>query len=170
MLLTIFTIGFLVVYGLLIGFYYFYWKKLPEWQSADGASVFVSVIIAARNEEHTLPRLIEDLSQQTYPKDLFEVIVVDDYSTDNTAALSKNFDGVRLRMILPDVPPESSSKKVAITSGIMKAKGQLMVITDADCRVKKEWIETLSGFYQSNATVFIAAPVKFTHDNSFYQC
>ena len=76
MLLTILTIGFLVVYGLLIGFYYFHWKKLPEWQSTEGGSVFVSVIVAARNEEHTLPKLIEDLSVQTYPEDLFEVIVV----------------------------------------------------------------------------------------------
>ncbi len=170
MLLTILTGLFLIVYAALIFLYFVQWNKLPDYKpSAQTPSVFVSVIVAARNEEQTLPLLIKDLEAQTYPSYLFEVIVVDDYSTDNTAALAKDFDGVQFQMILPDTSPEASSKKIAIASGIKKASGELIVVTDADCRVTKDWLKTMASFYKENDAAFIAAPVAFTHDNSLLQ-
>jgi cellulose synthase/poly-beta-1,6-N-acetylglucosamine synthase-like glycosyltransferase len=169
MLLTTLTFGFLLLYGLLIFFYFDQWSKLTLYEPTLSPSVVVSVIVAARNEEATLPLLLKDLAQQSYPQHLFEVIVVNDYSTDNTAALGKRFDGTHWQMILPDAPPELSSKKMAIASGIKKAKGELIIITDADCRVSHEWVETMAGFYQQKDAAFIAAPVKFTHDDSLLQ-
>src|SRR5215204_2992172 len=144
MILTILTAGFLVIYALLIFFYFFQWNKLPAYQPRSTSSVFVSVIIAARNEEKTLPLLLNDLRQQSYPPHLFEVIIVDDYSTDGTAAVSQTFEGSNFKMILPEVPPDGSSKKVAIAAGIKKAAGELLIITDADCRVQSEWIKTIA--------------------------
>jgi cellulose synthase/poly-beta-1,6-N-acetylglucosamine synthase-like glycosyltransferase len=170
MLLTILTIGFLLVYGLLVFFYFYQWNKLVTYQPKESMpAVFVSVIIAARNEEVTLPQLINDLKQQTYPPHLYEVIIVNDHSTDNTSLLAKEFDGVHWQMILPGVDAANSSKKIAIASGIEKAKGELLLITDADCRVKKDWIKTVAGFYQEKEAAFVAAPVKFTHDHSLLQ-
>jgi cellulose synthase/poly-beta-1,6-N-acetylglucosamine synthase-like glycosyltransferase len=72
-------------------------------------------------------------------------------------------------MILPDAPAGSSSKKTAIASGIKSAKGQLIIITDADCRVGKHWVETIAGFYKESSAAFIAAPVRFTQDGSALQ-
>lgn len=169
MWLTVITLVFLSLYGLLIFFYLVKWNTIKEYKSTTTPSTFVSVIIAARNEESTLPLLLHDLNTQTYPKHLFEVIIIDDYSTDNTALLSKSFDGIHQQMILPDVPPEASSKKAAITSGIKKAKGALLLITDADCRVGKDWIKTAVQLYEEKNTAFIAAPVKFSHDGSLLQ-
>jgi cellulose synthase/poly-beta-1,6-N-acetylglucosamine synthase-like glycosyltransferase len=170
MLFTILTFGFLLLYGLLIFFYFYQWNKLVTYKPTESApSVFVSVIIAARNEEATLPYLIATVRAQTYPSDLFEVIIVNDHSTDNTAALAKEFDGTRWQMILPNADASTSSKKIAIASGIEKAKGELLVITDADCRVNKDWIRTIAAFYEEKNAAFIAAPVKFTHDHSLLQ-
>jgi cellulose synthase/poly-beta-1,6-N-acetylglucosamine synthase-like glycosyltransferase len=170
MLLTLLTIGFLILYGLLIFFYFYQWSKLPDYQPLkDQPSAFISVIIAARNEEATLPKLISDLKEQTYPSELFEVIIVNDHSTDGTAAVAKEFDGRNRQMISPDTDAGNSSKKLAIASGIKKAKGELLLITDADCRVNKAWIATVAGFYEERAAAFIAAPVKFTHDHSLLQ-
>ncbi|MGZ5222252.1 MAG: glycosyltransferase [Chitinophagaceae bacterium] len=169
MIFTILTVGFLSVYAALIFFYFFYWNKLQAFQSSVTPSVFVSVVVAARNEETTLPLLIEDLRHQGYPQDLFEVIIVDDYSSDGTVAIANTFDGVHFKMILPEVPPGASSKKVCIAAGVKKAKGELLIITDADCRVQPHWLQTIAGFYEENDPVFIASPVRFTHNNSLLQ-
>jgi cellulose synthase/poly-beta-1,6-N-acetylglucosamine synthase-like glycosyltransferase len=170
MLLTILTICFLLFYGLLIFFYFHQWNKLPVYQpGVSTPSVFVSVIIAARNEEIALPFLIEDLKNQTYPQELFEIIIVNDHSTDNTETLAKDFDGEHWQMIFPNADAAGSSKKMAIATGIQKAKGEFIVITDADCRVNKKWMETMTNFYQEKEAVFIAAPVKFTHDHSLLE-
>jgi len=169
MVLTILTVCFLLCYGLLIFFYFYQWNKLESYQPKySSPTTFVSVIIAARNEEATLPQLIEDLKAQTYLSHLFEVIVVNDHSTDNTAAIVNDF-GADWQMILPNAEGNHSSKKNAIASGIERAKGELLLITDADCHVTKEWIKTMASFYEEKGAAFIAAPVKFTHDNSLLQ-
>lgn len=169
MLLTIVTVSFLLLYGLLIFFYFYQWNKLPVYRQQESPlSVFVSVIVAARNEEATLPQLIEDLKVQTYPSHLFEVIVVNDHSTDNTAAIANGF-GANWQMILPNAEANHSSKKNAIASGIKIAKNELLLITDADCRVNSDWIKTMASFYEEKGAAFIAAPVKFTHDYSLLQ-
>ena len=170
MAFTIATAFFLLAYAALIFFYWVQWKKLSAYKpSTIMPSVFVSVIVAARNEEETLPSLLKDLSAQTYPPHLFEVIIVNDYSTDGTASLAKPFDGTNFQMILPEAPVEASSKKMAIAAGIKKAKGELLVITDADCRIGKEWLQTMASFYKEKSAAFIAAPVAFTHNNSLLQ-
>ncbi|HVF95786.1 MAG TPA: glycosyltransferase, partial [Flavisolibacter sp.] len=81
MVLMILTIVFLAAYGLLIFFYFVQWNKLRVYKpAAQTPSVIVSIIVAARNEEDTLPLLLQDLTAQTYPQHLFEIIIVDDYS------------------------------------------------------------------------------------------
>lgn len=168
MVLLILCIVFLVVYANLIFFYFKYWKALPEYKPQSSASVFVSVIVAARNEEKTLPLLLHDLSLQDYPTDRYEVIVVNDFSTDNTALLVHDFPS-NFHIIEPSSRPEESSKKKAIASGVASAKGELLLITDADCRVGEKWISTTASFYAEKEAAFIAAPVRFTHENSTLQ-
>lgn len=158
-------------YALLIFFYLRHWHRLQPYEPAASSSsmVFVSVIVAARNEEKTLPRLLHDLGRQHYPASQFEVIVVNDFSTDNTALLASTFAGTNMQMIIPDASPETSSKKAALAAGIRRARGELILVTDADCRVGEEWVQTMAGFYAEKGASFIAAPVKFTHDRSLLQ-
>lgn len=168
MVLVIITAVFLLLYGTLIFFYHNQWRKLAEYEpSQQTPRVFLSVIIAARNEEQTLPLLLTDLANQTYPPHLFEVIVVNDHSTDGTAAVAKGFTNVQV--VLSNASPEASSKKIAIATGIKKARGTFMVITDADCRVGKDWLHTMASFYQEHNAAFIAAPVAFAHNGSLLQ-
>src|SRR5438270_2299713 len=82
------TVILLLGYAGLIVYYYGHFKKLPLFAAKDHVpKTFVSVLIAARNEEKTLPQLLKALSLQTYPQECFEIIVIDDFSTDNTAAV-----------------------------------------------------------------------------------
>lgn len=170
MLLSLLTITFLLAYAGLILFYYVQWKRLKECQPCSSSpAIFVSLIVAARNEELSLPLLLADLKQQDYPSHLLEVIIVNDFSADKTEEVFKKYAGTGFRMIHPDASPETSSKKKAIATGVKEAKGELIIITDADCRVKKSWVSTVVNFYKESSVVFIAAPVKFTPDNSLLQ-
>src|SRR3954471_21586972 len=84
-MLLIVTTAFLLLYTTLIFFYFYHWVHIKE-SSLDNASrVFISVVVAARNEEKNVVRLLEALEKQTYSQNFFEVIVVDDFSTDRTA-------------------------------------------------------------------------------------
>jgi cellulose synthase/poly-beta-1,6-N-acetylglucosamine synthase-like glycosyltransferase len=171
MLLWILTAVLLGLYGCLILFYGYHWKRLPLFvpQKAAAPNTYLSVVIAARNEERDLPLLLQKLQEQSYPKQLVEIIIVDDFSTDGTATVVAPFLSERVRIIQPHSEASSSSKKKAIEAGVTAAKGDLIVITDADCLPSARWLETVASFYTEKNPVFIAAPVKFLHDHSLLQ-
>ncbi|WP_315818834.1 glycosyltransferase [Paraflavitalea speifideaquila] len=158
----------MVGYAILINFYHRAWNRLPAFNLPNTPShTFISVIIAARNEEQNLPDLMESLVNQAYPKSLYEVIIVDDHSTDNTATFlrANTYAGLSLTVLsLADYIIEReatrSYKKKAIETGIGVAKGSLIVTTDADCHFGEHWLESMAAFYESTQAKFIAAPVK----------
>ncbi len=164
----------MVVYAVLIAYYHSAWNKLPQFAlSEKEASVLISVIIAARNEEKNIPQLLQSLQDQQYPKSLYEVIIIDDHSTDSTWTLLQehSFADLPLKSLqLQDHIEENrviaSYKKKAIETGIHAAAGQLIVTTDADCRFDPRWLQTIAAFYQSHEAKFIAAPVTFYNQSS----
>ena len=170
MLLWILTAVLLGLYGCLILFYGYHWRRLPLYVPCEGApDVHLSVVIAARNEEATLPLLLNRLKEQSYPRHLYEVIVVDDFSTDGTRSAIAPFMTEQVRVIHPETEAVLSSKKKAIEAGVNAAQGELIVITDADCLPPTRWLESMASFYSEKAPVFIAAPVKFQHNGSLLQ-
>lgn len=147
-----------VLYAALIFFYKQAWDRLESFDSKDpGTNVFISLIIAARNEEKNLPLLLSSLQAQSYPKHLYEVIVIDDSSTDGTAGLVSSAGIENLR----SYSFEGGSKKAAINKGIELAQGELIVTTDADCFASSEWLATIAAFYRQTDAAFIAAPVAY---------
>jgi cellulose synthase/poly-beta-1,6-N-acetylglucosamine synthase-like glycosyltransferase len=172
MLLILVTV-FVLFYALLIFYYFYHWLHIKEFSGSSDQKVFISVVVAARNEAKNISNLLNGLVQQTYSSDFFEVIVVDDYSTDNTAEIVKPFLNDRIRLIQPDTESAQSSKKRAIEAGVKAAKGKLIVITDADCIPDKNWLRSIVSFQQKNNSVFIAAPVRLKSNSSLlsiFQC
>lgn len=111
----------------------------------------ISVVIAARNEAQHIGHCLKALLAQTYPSDLFEIIVVDDRSTDGTAAILDDYQAQspRLRMIrVTSVPAGISPKKNALAQGIQAACGEIIVTTDADCQPHPQWLESLIPFFE----------------------
>jgi cellulose synthase/poly-beta-1,6-N-acetylglucosamine synthase-like glycosyltransferase len=167
MALLVISLFFLLLYTLLIRFYYRSWVSLPEYEAMDAVPPeLISVIIPARNEEKNIAGLLKALSNQSYPSDFIEILLVDDYSTDNTATVARTMMMKNLIILQPHADTNASSKKKAIETAVMAAKGALIVCTDADCMPHKDWLQTLYSFYKSHDASFIAAPVKFTHDRS----
>lgn len=117
---------------------------------------FVSVIVACRNEEKNITHLLGDVALQNYPENLFEVIIIDDGSADKTVEMTSAFSGIANMKILANT---GSGKKKALRTGIIAARGNLIITTDADCRVGKNWIRTIAAFYELNKPGMIISSV-----------
>ena len=143
-------------YAALIGFYRRGWKGQSREGSLFDTKTFFSVLVPARNEAAHLPRLLEALRGQHYPTDAFEVLVLDDHSSDGTAAIAAAAGGnVRLLRL----PPGVEGKKAAITHGVAAARAPWIVTTDADCLPGPGWLSQLSAL--TPVARFIAAPVRY---------
>lgn len=168
MIMPAILICLLALYAALIIFYWQSWKSVPVFVPGQQVpSIFISVIIPARNEEDNIGALLQALEQQTYPKELFEIIVIDDHSTDQTAAIVTQFPRVTLLQLKEDAI--NSYKKKAIEAGIASAKGELIVTTDADCVPPPGWLAIIASFKKETDAVFIAAPVAFQCNRSLLQ-
>lgn len=163
-LLIIFTGFLLLVYAGLLLYYRVSWTQIPLFElpvPPSKPSTFISVIIPARNEEKTLPMLLDSLLSQTYPAHLFEVIVIDDYSTDETVSVVKKYPAYSILSLKDFIPgaPINSYKKKAIETGIANGTGELIITTDADCYAEPAWLETIAVFYELHHPSLIVMPV-----------
>lgn len=132
--------------------------------SGNELSTKITVIVPARDEEENIGNLLEALKAQDYPKELYEVIVVNDHSEDLTPELVLNFDMERVHLInLAEYvqPGEIAFKKRAVETAVDQASGELIVTTDADCVMGPKWLSTIAGFYEETDSVFIVAPVDY---------
>ncbi|MGQ9804643.1 MAG: glycosyltransferase [Chlorobiales bacterium] len=135
----------------------------------DVQQTFVSVIVAARNEATNLPSLLNRLvTQAHYP---LEIIVVSDRSTDETPAVVQFFQDPRVRFVeIKDVPKGVSPKKHALATGIRMARGEILFLTDADCRPSPAWItDTLKCFDKRTAVVIGYSPFRKKENETFIE-
>jgi cellulose synthase/poly-beta-1,6-N-acetylglucosamine synthase-like glycosyltransferase len=104
-----------------------------------------SIIIAVKNEEENIPSLIKSLRELNYPKENFEVIIVDDNSLDKTYKIGNELiEGFTNFKIIKIGEKDFQAKKGALSYGIHKAYNSFILITDADCRPQKEWLKFYS--------------------------
>ncbi len=168
MTLLYIIIPLFVIYSLLIFYYWLIWRSIPDYiPSATLPKTTITVIIPVRNEEENIGPLLQALQKQTYPAHLFQVIVVDDHSTDATTSIVLQFPSVKLIQLNED--NINSYKKKAIETGIAAATGELIVTTDADCLPSPGWLRLLAAFKEEKQAVFIAAPVVINCNSSVVQ-
>jgi glycosyltransferase involved in cell wall biosynthesis len=138
----------------------------PEvFKISDDPSTFISVVVACRNEQRHLPVLLNSIALQNYPEYLFEVIIVNDESTDHTFEIATGFAGISNIHTLNNM---GKGKKQALRTGIKSAKGNLIITTDADCRMGKNWIRIISAFYEKNRPDMIICPVILESGPGFF--
>lgn len=115
-------------------------------------SPFVSVILAVRDEEANLSECLESLLNQTYPKELYEVITVDDNSTDSTSAIAESFAkrDERVQLLSSTKKRTLTGKQSALDTGIRASKGEIILSTDADCQAPPTWIENVVREFDDN--------------------
>ncbi|MBV6643535.1 MAG: glycosyltransferase [Cyclobacteriaceae bacterium] len=144
------------------------WWRIPGGKSHSTLSATFSVLIPVRNEEENIVALLQDLENQDYPQKLFEVMVIDDHSEDQTVTLVNEFiksTALNIRVIQLD---EQNGKKAAITQGIQLANNEYILATDGDCRIPATWIKTFaSRFDDHDDPNMVVAPVLMESDNLF---
>lgn len=148
-----------------------FWKQMPSFSKRPVATdgLKISVIIPVRNEAANLPFLLNALNVQDLDPELFEVIIVNDASTDGSDAIVENFiaeSGIALQLIHSQVKGSFSPKKAALQLGIANAKNEIIVCTDGDCRPPKAWLSTIRSFFDQERPVFVSMPVAFFEGNS----
>ncbi|MCD4681346.1 MAG: glycosyltransferase [Bacteroidales bacterium] len=152
------------------------WYSLKTYKlSGKELRLKISVIIAAKNEEDNIGNCLNDLINQDYPKELFEVIIVDDCSTDNTYSITKSFieansaEVPKITLIKSDKWDQLiAGKKEAIRSGVNISSGEIIITSDADCRFKSKWLSIISDYFENNDIKLLTGAVAFPKSNNIF--
>lgn len=165
-----FLLGFFIFVSLinLIYFISFFSFATTGVNSKLHPEVPVSVIICAKNEEENLKNFLPSIIEQDYSN--FEIIVINDASSDNTLEVIEEFQKIDPRIQIVDVQNNEAfwaNKKYALTLGIKKAKNKHLLFTDADCAPQsKNWIREMSRNFQSGNTIVLGYGGYFQHSGS----
>jgi len=148
------------------------WHQIPEQPpSLLQTTPFVTVIVIARNEEQYITSCIQSIQNQNYTDACYEVLIFDDFSTDSTIDLSSQFESPQVRIIhLAEYINENqsgSNKKKAIEIGVEQAKGNYILVTDADCICPPDWIRSCVTALEHRGLNFVAGPVNCLKTDSF---
>jgi biofilm PGA synthesis N-glycosyltransferase PgaC len=119
----------------------------------------VTLIIPFRDEKSKLSDLVKDLSQQSYPEDLFEVIFVNDHSRDGSETMLNNLINENSRFLCLDLPDNGQGKKEALLYAVQHAKSEWIIQTDADCRLGPDFIASHMAFLETNPSDMVAGLV-----------
>ncbi|MBC7720763.1 MAG: glycosyltransferase [Pedobacter sp.] len=174
---VIFTSILMLLYAAVMLLYRYWFIKLQPFiiDAAIVPATSFTVIIPARNEAENIANCLQSILLQNYPTNLFEIIVIDDFSTDGTPGIIQKLQTKHANLILiklADVLIEkhlNSYKKKAIEIAIKSSQKNWIVTTDADCSAKPNWLATYNNYIQQNDVVFVGAPVVFTNDGSLLQ-
>ncbi|MFM1875080.1 MAG: hypothetical protein RL266_817 [Bacteroidota bacterium] len=133
------------------------WKKLKVEEETE-PTLGVSILIAARNEAENIETVIRDIFSQSYPNQLFELIVIDDHSEDDTfaqaEALKAEFPSLKVL-----VNATGGGKKSALQTGMPAAQFGIVATVDADCRVPSEWLISMMSHWQEERTKMLLGPI-----------
>lgn len=171
--ISILSILLTLFYMVLMGYYRWGWNSIVITKPKDGLVLTpVTVIIPARNEAQNITHCLQALYQQNYFKLGYEVIMVDDHSTDNTADIVRKFAAENnwesLQVLELKNIPNKRYKKAAITEAIKQATGEIIVTTDADCIMGQEWLTEIVKFFDHHEAALVSGAVVFDWDKSEY--
>ena len=178
-MISVIAISIILVYLCFLGMLCYGFDRVKPFHLQDlKPKTTFSVIIPFRNEAKTLPHLLNSILKLNYPKNLFEVILIDDDSDDNSVDIIKSFinnaskekngnNNISIRVI-SNKRISLSPKKDAISLAISIAKNKWIITTDADCKVPQYWLSSFDECIQNKTPNCIVAPIAYSTLNSFF--
>ena len=157
------------LYIILITRYYWAWKQMSSVTTLEvGGTTLVSIVIAARNEQNNISKLLNCLKTQNYDSSLFEVILVNDHSTDDTYKITSKFQEQFINLKAFNLPEGIEGKKNALKYGVNEAKGELILTLDADCQVGMSWVKAIASFYEKTSFKLIVCPLLYNSEINIF--
>ncbi len=162
---------------ILFGFYFVLllvlrmgWLRAVAKKEIKAASkvYLMSVVIPVRNEEKNMGILLTSLMNQDYVKSNFEIIVVNDHSTDDSFQSVKKAKEELQNLTVLSLDENEYGKKAALALGIEIAKGEVIVTTDADCSLPSHWLTTINSIFQDDQIKMAAGMVAIADDDKFF--
>lgn len=155
-----------VVYTIVILLFRIAWKRAGRLPEATESLPHISLVVPFRNEAANLPALLTALHNQDYPSNCIEVILVDDHSVDASARVITDYIGELGNFFL--LKNTSSGKKSALKAGILRASGELILTTDADCIPHTGWLNATARAYSAQKPALLIGPVRMVPGQSIF--
>ena len=139
--------------------------RFLEAKSLQNKSICISVIIPAMNEEHNIGKILNTLKTQNYKP--YEIIVVNDHSTDKTESVASSYKGIDIISLKKEPPKGWIGKSWACWNGYLKSTGDLLLFLDADVELSREALESLVTEYKKHAGLISVWP--YQRFEKFYE-
>jgi len=177
--MNLFEVCFLIINVLYIFFnilLIFGWLRTRSISISHMPQLFISVIIVVRNEENNIFELLNDLNLQNYDPKLFELIIIDDHSKDETLKIISTFKKhsnfliqvIELKNFINENYIDNNFKKKAIEIGVNHASGEIILNTDGDCRLGPDWIKTFADYFLTKGAQCVSGPVTFYKEKNIF--
>ncbi len=134
--------------------------------SSEATRPMVSILVPCYNEEKVLKASLESLMKQTYPR--YEILVIDDGSSDDTYLLAKNMEFDNGNVSLKAYTKQNAGKAHALNFGIEKAKGELFLAVDADSKLSEDAVELMAGYFTDPKIGAVAGSVYVTNTDNLW--
>ncbi len=166
---------FCLLYLSQILFFIIGWRKWKS-KSSDAAEIAsyptCCIIVPARNEEKNIEKALQSIIQVNYPKELLSIIVVDDFSDDNTSEIVFQYQNhgvqlLRLSECWGGDFSNRSSKKLALDYAVKFNRSEIILCTDADCTVPSQWVLSYVKCFQNKNCKYVTGPIAYNNENAF---
>lgn len=162
---------FPLLYALMMAWLWRGWRRLPAVALAGAPATPLTVVVPARNESAHLARCLDALLAQDYPRELFRIVVVDDHSEDETAAIARRYaDRGVVLLRLADLPGAPSGKKAALAAAIERADTPWIATTDADTTVPPAWLRHFDAAIRQTECLMVGSAVLFSPAPGLLAC
>jgi len=157
----------IITHLLSLGMLVYGYQNIPENifkpEENENPITHFSIIIPFRNEAKNLPDLLKTIKQLNYPKNLYEILFVDDESKDNSVdIISNELNGGNISFrIINNNRKSASPKKDAITKAISLSKHDWILTTDADCKLPVNWLLAFDRYIQKHQPTMLVGPVQY---------
>ncbi len=160
-----------IAYVIRILSYLYGWQRMVRLDDGyrNGTEGKASIVIPVRNEATGIGSLIEDLQKQDYPEDHYEILIVNDHSTDHTAGVVHSYASRYANVRLIELLEGEYGKKTAINRGVLQARYDIIISTDGDCRAPSEWLGHIMAGFSKEGIRMVAGPVILEPDDHWFQ-
>lgn len=154
------SLSICLCYSLLVLSFWRGWRSLKPHPEQNAGLPRVSLIVPYRNEENKILSLLENLKQINYPKELKEVILVNDHSDDSGPEIIQGFMNANPGFgSAYSLEANLKGKKAALRLGASRAQGEILLLTDADCRFGPDWVISMMQAFSNPDIQMTQGPV-----------